>query len=151
MSTTASRRAPERSSKGTIAYGIAGFAGALLIVVSVFQILEGIAAIAEDDVFVAGIQYVYEFDVTTWGWIHLLLGIVGVATGAAILAGQIWAMLLGIFIAIISMITNFAFLPYYPIWSLVVVTFDVVVIWALFTQVSNAESGAPYDEPAARS
>jgi hypothetical protein len=151
MSTNAPQRTYDDSTRSTIATGVTGFAGIMLIMVSVFQILEGIAAIAEDDVFVTGLRYVYEFDVTTWGWVHLVLGIIGVATGAGILAGQIWAMILGIFIAVLSTIANFAFVPYYPIWSLVVVAFNIFVIWALFTRISSEEAGPPYDAPATRS
>jgi hypothetical protein len=122
---------------GGLAAGITGFAGIMLAIVSVFQILQGIAAIANDSVFVKATNYVYEFDVTTWGWIHLFMGVVGLAVGVAILAQQTVGYLGGLGIAGISAVTNFAWLPYYPVWSLLIITFNVLVIWALCRQISG--------------
>ena len=122
---------------GGLAAGITGFAGIMLAIVSVFQILQGIAAIANDSVFVKATNYVYEFDVTAWGWIHLFMGVVGLAVGVAILAQQTVGYLGGLGIAGISAVTNFAWLPYYPLWSLLIITFNVLVIWALCRQISG--------------
>jgi hypothetical protein len=127
----------EASTKRLVARGTAVFAGVMLITVAIFQILEGIAAIAEDTFFVTGLNYTFELDVTTWGWIHLIIGIVAVATGLGILAGQAWGMLVGIMIATIGAISHFVFMPYYPFWSMVVVAFNVLVIWALATEFTN--------------
>ena len=95
MSTTSSPRSYKEPGSGW-AFGVATFAGVMLVTVAVFQILEGIAAIAKDDIFVTGVKYAYQFDVTTWGWVHLILGIIGVATGLGLLAGQTWARIVGI-------------------------------------------------------
>src|ERR1700742_2858137 len=100
------------SPKGFFAFGVTTFAGTVLTVVSIFQILQGIAAIANDQVFVRGLSYTYELDVTSWGWIHLILGLVGLGTGVGILAGQVWARILGIFIAAVSTLSSFMFMPY---------------------------------------
>jgi hypothetical protein len=135
MSTTSSRRADQESTKYFVTRGTATFAGVMLITVAVFQILEAIAAIAEDDVFVTGINYTYEFDVTTWGWVHLVVGIIGVATGLGILAGQAWGLLGGVVVAFVGALSSFAFMPYYPFWSLAVLAFDVFVIWALTSEL----------------
>jgi hypothetical protein len=113
------------------AAGVSAFAGIVLATISVFQILEAIAALANDTVFVRGLNYTYEFDVTTWGWIHLLIGLVGLGTAAGILMGQTWGGILGILIASISMISNFLFLPYYPFWAITIIAVDVLIIWAL--------------------
>jgi len=113
------------------AAGVSAFAGIVLATISVFEILEAIAALANDTVFVRGLNYTYEFDVTTWGWIHLLIGLVGLGTAAGILMGQAWGGILGILIASISMISNFLFLPYYPFWAITIIVIDVLVIWAL--------------------
>ena len=56
-------------------------------------------------------------DITTWGWVHLVLGAIGVATGLGLLAGQTWARVTGVAIAVVASLANFAFLPYYPLWS----------------------------------
>jgi hypothetical protein len=131
MSATDSRREFESSTKGVWALGGIAFAGVMLITVSVFQVFEAIAALAKDDVFVRGVDYAYAIDLTTWGWIHLVLGLVGVATGIGLLANQTWAYLVGIVIAFFGMLSSFAFLPYYPFWAMTIIAFDVFVIWAL--------------------
>jgi hypothetical protein len=137
--TTESSRTPhyDRSGTGLVALGVSGFAGVMLATVAVFQILEGIAAIAKDDVYVAGIKYAYEFDLTAWGWIHLVVGIIALAVGIGILMGQTWGLVSGIAIAALSCLSNFAFLPYFPVWSLVVLAFNALVIWALFSHLSH--------------
>lgn len=137
MSTTAPHRAYDDSTSGLVVSGVTAFAGVMLSTVAIFQILQGIAAIAEDTVFVTGIEYVYELDVTTWGWIHLVLGAIALATGIGILAGQVWGQVAGIAIAVLASVASFASLPYYPLWALVVLAFNGLVIWALCTQVSR--------------
>ncbi|HTW14045.1 MAG TPA: hypothetical protein VMF51_02890 [Nocardioides sp.] len=142
MTTHASGRAYEKSTKGLVAVGTTAFAGVMLATVAIFQILQGIAALAEDTVFVSGAEYTYEFDVTAWGWIHLVVGIIALLTGIGILGGQRWAMLAGIAIATLAAITNFAFMPYYPFWTIVVLAFNVFVIWALCNQIMAADRAA---------
>ena len=148
MSVHSTRTAYEDTTKGMVALGVGGFAGVMLLMVSSLQVLQGIAAIAEDAVYVRGIDYVYEFDVTTWGWIHLVLGVIGVATGIGILARQTVALLVGIFIAFVTSVTNFAFLPHYPLWSLVILAFNVLVIWALCSQLASNRPADPTPGPA---
>ncbi|MEN0129719.1 MAG: hypothetical protein AAGC49_09800, partial [Brevundimonas sp.] len=125
------------STKAAVATGTAVFGAVLLLTVSVVQILEGIAALANDKLYVIGVDYVFEFDVTTWGWIHLLLGVFGVLTGIGLLLDQTWARFVGIVVAAVAIVANFAFLPYYPWWSIVVIAILVFVIWALSTQLAN--------------
>jgi hypothetical protein len=116
---------------------ITDFAGVMLVVLSIFQILEGITAVAKDDIYVRGIDYVYNLDVTTWGWIHIALGVIGAVVGFGLLSQQTWARVAGIAVASISAINNFMFLPHYPLWSLVLIAFDVFVIWALCFQLGD--------------
>jgi hypothetical protein len=117
----------------------AGFAGTMLIMVSAFQILQGIAAVAADEVYVTGIEYVYQLDVTSWGWIHIGIGAIALAAGLGVLAAQTWAYIAGIVLAVIASFANFAFIPYYPIWSLVILAFNIAVIWALATLLGTRE------------
>jgi hypothetical protein len=74
---------------------------------------------------------VFQLDATGWGWIHLLVGVVVACAGVAVMAGQTWARIVGITLAVVSALTNFAFIPYYPFWSLTVIALDVFVVWAL--------------------
>ncbi|MCW2770400.1 MAG: hypothetical protein JWR27_1833 [Aeromicrobium sp.] len=123
--------------RSATAYGLVSFAAAMLLITAVFQLLEGIAAVAKDEVYATGVDYAYKLDVTAWGWIHIVVGALGLATALAILTGQVWGHVIGIGIAAVSAILSFAFLPYYPLWTLVVIAFDVLVIWALFNQISS--------------
>ncbi|OQR63855.1 hypothetical protein B6E66_11790 [Streptomyces maremycinicus] len=109
------------------------FAGVLLLCSGVLAVLQGIAAIAEDDIYARVGSYAYELDLTGWGWIHLVLGVVAAVTGAALLKGVARARFAGIFLAALSLVTQFLFLPYEPLWSVVVMAIDVFVIWSLAT------------------
>ncbi|NGO74166.1 hypothetical protein G6045_00455 [Streptomyces sp. YC504] len=109
------------------------FAGVLMLVNGVFGVLEGIAGIAKDDVYTRLGDYVFEFNLTTWGWIHLILGIVVAVTGWGILKGAGWARGAGIALASLALVANFMWLPYQPVWALVAIAIGVFVIWALCT------------------
>src|SRR4029077_7507420 len=91
----------------------------------------GLVALINDTFYVAGEEWVFEFDVTTWGWIHLLLGILVAAAGVFVLVGQVWARTVGVIVATFSAVVNFAWLPYYPVWGVIIIALDVFVIWAL--------------------
>ncbi|MEE2034010.1 DUF7144 family membrane protein [Rhodococcus chondri] len=108
-------------------------AAALLVTVGVLQLLQGIAAVAKDEVFVIGLEYTYKFDISTWGWVHIVLGIVVALVGAVLFTGATWARVIAIVIAALSLVANFLWLPYYPWWSVLIIALDVVVIWAIAT------------------
>ena len=126
----AAPRAGDPQASGWVT-GLALFAGAMMIMIGVFQIVAGLVALFENEVYVAGARYLFAFDLTTWGWIHLLLGALVAAAGIGVLSGQLWGRIVGITLAILSAFANFLFIPYYPIWSLLVIALDVFVIWAL--------------------
>jgi hypothetical protein len=111
--------------------GFAIFAGVILGLVGVFHALAGLAAIIDDQFFVVGKHYAYEFDATAWGWIHLLYGVVLFAAGYAIFRGALWARIVGITLASISAVGNFFFIPYEPVWAILIIALDVLVIAAL--------------------
>ena len=113
------------------AYGFAAFAGAIMLLVGIFQGLAGLAAIFEDEFFVVGPNYVYDVDVTTWGWIHLILGAIIAFAGVSIYTGAVWARSIGVFLAVLSAVANFFFIPYYPIWAVLIIALNIVIIWAL--------------------
>ena len=107
------------------------FAASMLIVIGSFQILAGLAAIINDEFFIKTKHYAFNLDVTTWGWIHLILGILLIVTGSALFANRTWAGVAAIALAMLSAIENFFFIPYYPWWSLLIIALDVWVLWAL--------------------
>jgi hypothetical protein len=125
------------------ATGFALFAGLMMIMIGSFQAITGFAAILENEFYVVTPNYAFELDATAWGWIHLLLGIVLAAAGLGAIAGQLWARVVGITLAVLSAIANFLFIPYYPFWSIVVIALDVFVIWALsvYGRQAAAEAG----------
>ncbi|MFJ1884436.1 MULTISPECIES: hypothetical protein [unclassified Streptomyces] len=111
--------------------GWTAFAAVLMIFGGAMAIFEGIAAIAKDAVFVATRDYLFRFNLTGWGWIHLALGILIVIAGCALFTGAAWARVVGIVLAGLSALANFLWLPHYPLWSIVLMAIDVFVIWAL--------------------
>jgi hypothetical protein len=127
------------------AYGLGAFAGVLLAAFASMQLLEGIAAVSTGNLYADDDTYSYALDVTTWGWIHVVLGVLGVLVGVGIVARQAFGQLGGIVIAILAAVANFAFLPYFPVWSLVLLGLDALVIWALTTQLRDDSSGHPPD------
>jgi hypothetical protein len=114
------------------------FAGVTMILIGAFGALQGLAAIVKDAFFVVTPNYYITVDVTTWGWIHLILGVVVVLAGCAVFTASTWARVVGITIAVLSGIANFMFIPYYPVWSLLIIALDVFVIWALATYSREA-------------
>ncbi|MEV6325805.1 hypothetical protein AB0M45_32265 [Nocardia sp. NPDC051787] len=121
------------SVKQGVAAGTSMGAAIILATVGLLQLFQGIAAVAEDEVFVAGVEYIYKFDFTTWGWIHIVLGVLMAAVGLALFTGARWARIATIVFAAISILANFVWLPYYPWWSVLIIALDIVVIWAVTT------------------
>jgi hypothetical protein len=113
------------------AVGFILFAAIMMMMTGVFQALAGLIAIFENEFYVATRNYLFKFDATTWGWIHLILGVIVVLAGWGLLSGRTWARAVGITLALLSAIANFLFIPYYPFWSLLIIALDVFVIWAL--------------------
>jgi hypothetical protein len=113
------------------AVGWTAFAGVMMVLIGIFQAIAGLVALVNDEFYVVGQEYVFKFDVTTWGWIHLLLGVVILLAGLAVFRGAVWARTIGVILAVVSAVAAFAWLPWYPIWAVVIIVIDVFVIWAL--------------------
>jgi len=113
------------------AVGGAAFAATILVMIGAFQVVTGLVAIFDDQFYVVAQNYTFTLDVTTWGWIHLILGILLGVTGFGLFAQRSWAAIVAIVLAVLSAVANFFFIPYYPFWSLVVMALDVWVIWSL--------------------
>ncbi|MDH6517729.1 hypothetical protein M2164_004222 [Streptomyces sp. SAI-208] len=107
------------------------FAGVLMLMNGILAILQGISLLADDDVWARVGDYVYKINHTGWGVILLCLGALAAVTGAFILRGAGWARMTGIFLASLSMLAQFLFLPYAPVWSVIMIGIDFFVIWAL--------------------
>ncbi|MFF8293118.1 hypothetical protein ACF068_28390 [Streptomyces sp. NPDC016309] len=114
-----------------VAGGLVTFAAVLLIVAGLLDIFRGIMGIAEDDVFVATPDYIFQFDTTSWGWIHLLFGGLAVLVAFGLFKPTLWARMIGVVLASLLLIANFLSIPYYPLWSIVAIAMYAFIIWAL--------------------
>jgi len=126
---TASRE-PEQPISGWAAGGVT-FAATLALLVGTFQILQGLVAIFNDDFFIVTRNYTFDLDTSAWGWIHLLIGLLMLGIGFGLFRGALWAVIGGLAIAMLSALSNFFFIPYYPIWALLLIALDVWIIWSL--------------------
>ncbi len=133
------RQSTSRQRSGA-AVGWITFAAIMLIMIGIFHALAGLAGIIEDEFYriapaagteAAGDAYFLQFDATTWGWIHLIGGLIVLFAGFALFRGEVWARTVGVIVAVISAIVNFAWLPWYPVWSIAMIAIAITVIWAL--------------------
>lgn len=127
---THNRGVESQAESGWAMTGVA-FAAAMLLMTGAFQAVVGFAAILDDEFFVLVRGYAFDLDITTWGWIHLVLSLAVIATGVGLLARARWAAVIALFLTVLSAIDNFFFIPYAPFWSLLLIALDVWVIWAL--------------------
>jgi hypothetical protein len=119
---------------------VATFAGVMLATLGVFQVLQGLVAVVGDEIYLTTPDYTFSLDITQWGWIHMAIGVFAIVVGLGVFTRQNWAMVAGIACAAFSAINNFLFLPYYPWWSMLVIAFDVLVIWALCVHLGDSGS-----------
>jgi hypothetical protein len=124
---------PKQDRRDVSGWAVGGivFAASMLTLAGVFQAIAGLVAIFNDDFYVVARNYTFDLDVTAWGWIHLIVGVLLVITGFGLFSRRPWAGVTGIVLAMLSALANFFFIPYYPIWALVVIGLDIWVIWAL--------------------
>jgi hypothetical protein len=111
--------------------GMIVFASIVMVMIGMMHAIWGLSAIINDQFFVVTENYIFQFDVSTWGWIHLIAGIIVFLAGFSLYSGAVWARAVGVVLAVISIIANFASMPYYPFWSILMIALAVFVIWAL--------------------
>ena len=115
----------------------------MLIIGGAFQVIEAIAALVNDEYLLVLPNYVFSLDLTGWGVIHLLIGLILAAVGVFLLLGKGWARIAGIEVAGISVLINFSWLPYAPLWAILLIGIDVLVIWALASARHSAAAAVP--------
>ncbi|NNN31302.1 hypothetical protein HLK59_13180 [Streptomyces sp. S3(2020)] len=123
------------------ASGTTVLAAALMIFGGAMALFEGIAAVAKDDLFLVTRHYVFEFSLTGWGWVHLVLGAVMIFAGCAVLGGALWGRFFGVLVAGLGAIANFLWVPYYPLWALTLVAVNLFVVWALCAGMHREAAG----------
>lgn len=108
------------------------FAAVMLILVGVFHVVQGLVALFRDEVFVVSEQrLLLGVDYTGWGWIHLIGGVVVILAGVGLLSGRSVARIVGVVVAFLSAVVNLAFMPAFPVWSVMMIAIDVLAIWAI--------------------
>jgi hypothetical protein len=122
------------SNRSSWAVGWTYFAAFMMLMLGIWHAIAGLSAIIKDNVYALGQigdGYFLKFNVTTWGWIHLVLGVVVVLAGIGLFTGAVWARTVGVILAVVSGLAAFAWLPYYPVWGILLIAVAVAVIWAL--------------------
>ncbi len=104
-----------------------------MMVTGVLGFFEGLAAVIRGSFFVTLPNYAFSLSATSWGVVHIILGALLFIAGVALFADQTWARIAGVVLAAFMMIANFVYLPYYPVWAIVVIALNAFVIWALLT------------------
>lgn len=135
-----------QTAKQEWAGGLTAFAAVMLMIAGILDICRGAMALASDDVFLTPRTYVFEYDLTGWGWVHVVLGAVAMLVSFGLVLVALWARVCGVAIAALIIIANFLSLPYYPLWSIVMITMSGFIIWALCT-VRQEASADPFDRP----
>jgi hypothetical protein len=136
MTDTSRRRSAETDvryeTEPTAWAGWVVFAGVMLIMLGTFQIIQGLVALFDDGFYLVNSNgLVVDVDYNTWGWVHTGIGLVGVGAGLGLLAGNMAARVVGVVIACLSALVNLAFIAAYPVWSTIMITIDVIVIYAI--------------------
>jgi hypothetical protein len=136
MTDTRSAAAPRRESstvaEPTAWVGWVVFAATMLVMLGTFHAIQGLVALFQDSYYLVGAEgLVVSLDFTTWGWTHLILGVLAVVTGIALLSGATWARALAVVVAFLSAIANVGFLAAYPVWSTLMIALNVVIIYAI--------------------
>jgi hypothetical protein len=122
------------------AVGLTFFASMMMLLLGGFHIIAGLAAVIDDTFYVVRENYALEFDVTTWGWVHIVGGILVVLAGIGLLAGSVLARIVTILVASITILWNFYSIPYYPVWSILMIALAIGVIWALIAHGRDFET-----------
>jgi hypothetical protein len=113
------------------AVGWTMFAAFLMMMMGAWWAFAGLVALIDDTFYVVTREYIFQFDATTWGWIHLILGIVILLAAFGLFSGAVWARTVGVILAFIATLVAFAWLPWYPFWAILFIIAGVGVIWAL--------------------
>ena len=130
---------PKTRSSGWVGWIV--FAGTMMMMIGVFHLIEGLVALFQDDYYLVNANgLTVHVDYTAWGWVHLLVGILVAVAGLGVLGGRVWARTIGVIMAVLSALVNFAFIAAYPFWSAIVIALDVFIIMALTVHGRDIES-----------
>jgi len=126
-----SRAARSNTTRSTAWVGWVWFAAAMMIITGSFNAMFGLIALFDDKYYTVGPQGLLVFDLTQWGWILLIFGVLAAIAGMALFSGALWARIVTVALASINMLAHMAFTSAYPAWALITIVFDMLVIWAV--------------------
>lgn len=124
---------------GAARSGWAAFAGIVLLMVGAFNVIFGLTAIFEDETLTATGGRVIVWDFTAWGWIHLIFGLLQVFAGLGLFAGRNWARWAAIVFAAVNAVGQVAVITAFPLWTILVITLDLIVIYQLTARWEREE------------
>ena len=134
-------RRAEREPEPTGWVGWIAFASTMMIMLGMFHAFQGLIALFQRSYYLVGEnRLTIHLDYTAWGWTHIVVGLVVFGAGIGLLSGQMWGRIVGTVVALASALVNIAFLSAYPIWSTMMITFDVLIIWALTVHGSEMKT-----------
>jgi vacuolar-type H+-ATPase subunit I/STV1 len=108
------------------------FAAVFMVTVGAINVIQGLAALFRDDVYWETFRGdIVAFNITTWGWITLIFGILLIVTGVLLMQGSTFARVVGIGLVALNLINQFAWASFYPFWAIIVIAVDIVIIYAL--------------------
>ena len=115
------------------------FAAFMMVLAGMFGVIDGLVALVNDEVYLVTEDGIVAFDFTTWGWIHLILGIIVIVAGFAVLSGQLWARIVGVLVAMLGALSQIAFITAFPLWSVVIIGIDVLIMYGLLVHGEEVE------------
>ena len=134
----------QQRERSAAAVGWTAFAAVSMMVLGAWWIIAGLVGLINNDFYVTTRNYVFKFSATGWGWIHLITGIVVLFAGFGLFTGAVWARTVGVIMAIWTMLIGFAWLPWYPIWAIIILVVSFTVMWALMAHGRDiAEADVP--------
>ncbi|WP_236792076.1 hypothetical protein [Amycolatopsis sp. GM8] len=116
------------------------FGGAMMILLGMFNVIQGLVALFNKNYYVVGPQGLLVFNLTGWGWIHLIVGALAVVAGIFLFTGAAWARVVAVVLAVVNAVAQLAFLSAYPVWSTIIIALDVLVIWAVIVHGREVRS-----------
>lgn len=120
--------------------GWIGFASAMLFLAGFFHIVAGFAALLNDKVYLIGDQTLWVLDITQWGWVHIIGGLLAIWAASSLMQGGGYGRTIAVIVALLSAAANLAFIPIYPLWSLIIIAVNVFVIYAVTVHGSELKS-----------
>jgi len=123
--------------------GWVGFASFMLLLAGIFSALAGFVALFKDSVvYHSATNAVWVLDYTQWGWVHIIVGLLAILASASLMAGNMYGRIIAVLVALVSAFANMAFVPVYPVWSVMIILVDVLIIFAVTVhgkEVKNLE------------